>query len=144
MTSTGRAITYHSACWCVTEFIEIGQPDALCKYCARCTIIALHFFEKTQNAIMLLLELYILQIAFPNCPQSVSNFSKGLRVYNYQVRKTILCLHFIITQRLNTIAILKSNYTECCLLRGHEIAFQRGQCLSELSLPAPVVMHIYK
>ena len=36
--------------------------------------------------------------------------------------------------RLNSIATLKIT-TESCLLRGHEIAFQKGQCLSEMSLP---------
>ena len=39
---TGRVITDNYTCSHVTDFIEVEQPEALCKYRARCTIIAFY------------------------------------------------------------------------------------------------------
>ena len=82
----------------------------LCRYCARCTIIAFHFNENIYNAVMLLLQLLILHITSLDCPYTM--FQKSLRgsaFDNYHVRITILCLHFIITYQQNNIVTLKSN-----------------------------------
>ena len=65
MAGTGKVITDHSACSCVTDFIEVEQPVAMCsKHLARCMIIAFHFNENAYIAIMLLLQPHILQITF--------------------------------------------------------------------------------
>ena len=127
---TGRLITDHSTCSCV-----IG-PEALCKYCSICMIIAFPFNGKTYNAIMLLLQLHILQITSINC-FAVLQWSQRVSAFDsYQIRITILCLHFTITYHQNSIVALKRN-AKSCLLRGHEKAFQRDKCLSEQSLPIP-------